>query len=515
MTTSKLRPWQSKPVNQLLDILSYSQNAVDLSDTGTGKTYVACAVAFLLRQPTVAVVPKIAISSWLTAIEHFDTSFPVVGYEAVRTGRTSLGRWENQPRWEDNSSNEFFVCESCQCVVDFDDYRPCYCHPAGLHCIKTKRKPWKYGKFIWDDAIKFIIFDEVHRCSGLDSLNADMLISAKRQGIRVLGLSATAACTPLQMRALGYALGLHGLNQNLPMCRQLSAQDFSFDPPRFEPIKTLPTFYQWAGYHGCRPDPVYRGLKWFASAARQAEIMADIHTQLVPSRGVRVRTTDIPDFPERQVSAELYDLEKDYEIEKLYREMADALSVLSDREARDANTESPLTRILRARQRIELLKVPIFVELATDALAKGNSVAIFVCFTASLSELSKRLQCENIIDGSPEGVRTRERRLCAFQSNEERLILLNNAAGGVAISLHDVHGGYPRVGLVSPGFSAVEFRQVLGRLHRAGAKSPALYRVILAANTVEIRIKRALDAKNHCIDALCDGDLSPLTPAAA
>lgn len=512
---SLLRPWQYKPLNQLLEILRHS-NAVDLSDTGTGKTYVACAVASIIRQPTIAVVPKIARSAWETAAEHFGIHFPVVGYEAIRTGRTSLGRWENQPP-KIFPTNEFFACESCQCVVDFDDYRPCHCHPAGLHCIKTKRKPWKYGKFIWDDAIKFIIFDEVHRCSGLDSLNADMLIAAKRQGIRVLGLSATAACTPLQMRALGYVLGLHGLNQNIPVPTTVSEFVEVLNPVHFKPSRFLPTFYQWAGKHDCRPDPVYRGLKWFAGADRQAEIMADIHEQIVPERGVRVRTSEIPDFPTRQITAELYNLEKDYEIEKLYREMASALAELTLRETQDASSEHPLTKILRARQRIELLKVPIFVEIAEDALAKGNSVAIFLNFSATISELRKRLQCDCIVDGSPEGVKNRDSSIENFQSNDSRVILLNSAAGNVNISLQDLHGGHPRVGLVSLGTSAVQFRQLCGRLPRVGGKSPAIYRIILAANTVEVRMKRALDAKNCNLDAINDGDLVPsgLTPTGA
>lgn len=506
---NKLRPWQVKPVYQLLDILRHS-NAVDLSDTGTGKTYVACAVAAQIDLPlSVAVIPKIAHSSWQAAAKHFDFKLPTIGYEALRTGRSPFGKWENQPPVL-FKSEEFFVCESCQCRVDFDDYRPCYCHPEGLHCVKVKKKAWEYGKFIWNDTVKLIIFDEIHRCSALDSLNADMLIAAKWQNIRVLGLSATAACSPLQMRALGFALDLHGLNQN--MLIPTTANDVLLKGNlAFKFSKTLPTFYQWAGRYECRPDPVYRGLKWFAGADRQAEIMANIHGQLIPARGVRVRTQDIPGFPERIISAELYDLEKDYEIEKLYQEMAHALDALSQREAQDASTELPLTRLLRARQRVELLKVPLFVELAEDDLAKGNSVAIFVNFQQTIDELRKRLHAfkPGVVDGSPEGVRSRGEAITNFQSNENRLIILNSAAGGVAISLHDTSGGHPRIGLISPGQSAVQFRQICGRLNRDGGKSPALYRVILAARTVETKMKKALDNKLTNLDSLNDSDFQP------
>lgn len=509
----KLRPWQVEPANRLREILRHG-NAVDLSDTGTGKTYVACAVSAMLGVNTLAVVPKIARSAWLTVADYLGAPVEAVGYEALRTGRTNFGRWECQPPVP-FKADESLVCESCQCVVDFDDYRPCYCHPNGTHCIKIKKKPWQYGRFIWNDIVKLIIFDEIHRCSGLDSLNADMLIAAKRQGVRILGLSATAACTPLQMRALGFALDLHGLNQNIPVMTtgKLLVDDILSRGFRFRQSETLPTFYQWSGRYDCRPDPVHRGLKWFAGAERQKTIMADIHSKILPARGVRVRTSEIPGFPERLITAELYDLEKDYEIQKLYREMASALDALAERAAQDVDTDSPLTQVLRARQRISLLKVPIFQELAEDELAKGNSVAIFVNFTATLTELRLRLRCDAIVDGSAEGVRGREDSIRSFQSNENRLILLNSGAGGVAIGLQDLHGGHPRVALVEPTYSAVQMLQIFGRLPRDGGKSLSRYRIILAANTVETRIQKAFESKQHCIEALNDSDLDPLTSA--
>ena len=59
-----LRPHQVTSADRLLSVLSSNPCAIDVSQTGTGKTYVACAVAKKLKVPTLAVVPKIAISSW-------------------------------------------------------------------------------------------------------------------------------------------------------------------------------------------------------------------------------------------------------------------------------------------------------------------------------------------------------------------------------------------------------------------------------------------------------------------
>lgn len=191
--------------------------------------------------------------------------------------------------------------------------------------------------------------------------------------------------------------------------------------------------------------------------------------------------------------------------------MQTALDALALRTAQDVNPESALTQIVRARQRISLLKVPIFVELAEDELAKGNSVAIFANFTATLDALSKRLRTTCIVSGSPNGIRERDAHIASFQMNENRLILLNSAAGGVAIGLQDLTGEHPRVALVEPTYSAVQMIQIFGRLPRDGGKSLSRYRIILAANTIETRIQKAFEAKQHCLEALNDSDLDPLT----
>jgi hypothetical protein len=51
-------------------------------------------------------------------------------------------------------------------------------------------------------------------------------------------------------------------------------------------------------------------------------------------------------------------------------------------------------------------------------------------------------------------------------------------AGGVGISLHDIIGDHPRVGLHSPTWSAIEMKQAIGRLYRADAKSHTKQRIV-------------------------------------
>lgn len=485
-----LRPHQVEPVRQLRAILEKYSSALDASDTGTGKTYVASAVAVQLKLPTLVVAPKIALTAWRRAAEHFGDSFSVINYEMLRTGNTPYGSWENQAQVKSGRTT-YFTCQCCQQVVDPDspEMPLCYTHPLGIHCLVSRKREINYGDFSFSPAVKLLIFDEAHRCGGLGSLNSEMLIAAKRQNIKTLALTATAACNPLQMSALGYLLDLHGLKQD----------DYN---------RQLPRFYRWIGRYKCRPDPRFRGYKWFANREEQREIMGEIRNQIIPARGVRVRTTDIPGFPERDITAELYDLDENNEINKLYQEMSDALAELDRVKSGDKAPDHPLTKILRARQRVELLKVPIAVELCEDFRAKGFSVALFVNFKATISALKSRLDCHHVIDGSVEGD-ARQRVIDEFQSNQSRCVIVNSEAGGIAVSLHDRQGGFPRVGLVFPTFSAVTMKQVFGRLHRDGGKSKCHYRMILAAGTVETSIHRSLRGKLDNLDSLNDADLMP------
>lgn len=490
----KLRPYQVASARHLLELLSRGQNVVDLSDTGTGKTYTASAVLAALDRPTLVVVPKPAIRGWRDAAAHFGTSFDILNYEMLRTGGTLYGAWEHS-RPEETATR--FVCANCQCVIHAGS-PACYCNSDGKHDLIGKSVTHDYGKFFWHQGIDTLVFDEVHRCGSMDSLQSHMLIAARRQGKRILGLSATAACSPLQMKALGYVLGLHTLSEK---------KDKHGSPYYTSGL----SFYSWARQYGCK-NTTWGGFQWLVSnEARQQRIMAEIRDAIVPGKGVRICVKDVPDFPTREIYCKLYDIEEADKIDRLYEQMAEPLAKLEERQTEDKDPDNPLTVILRARQKVELLKVPVFAELVRDSLAKGNSVAVFVNFTDTINQLSRRFRNtpHAIIDGSPEHVKDRDAAIQGFEDDTFRLVLVNTAAGSEAIGLRDLRGIYPRVGFVSPIFSARTMRQLFGRLPRDGSKSHSVYYVVFAADTVEEDICRAAGSKLDNIDALNDADLTP------
>src|SRR5882724_6718692 len=257
--SSRLRPWQIEPTARLLESVRRYRVGLDMSDTGTGKTYVACAVAKLLELPTLVVCPKIAMTAWKQVAVHFGDTISTINYESLRTGNTPYGAWSNPkpPSVPGRDADLEFTCQCCQQKINPATCPPCYTNPAGVHCVVAKRISWNYGAFRYAPDIGLLIFDEVHRCGARDSLNADMLIGAKRDNKVVLGLSATAAIGPLQMRALGYVLGLHTLVPKYGL-----------------------GYYDWLRTVGCGKLNGLPGFRWTVGEPRQRAIMHSLHARL-------------------------------------------------------------------------------------------------------------------------------------------------------------------------------------------------------------------------------------------
>jgi superfamily II DNA or RNA helicase len=168
---------------------------------------------------------------------------------------------------------------------------------------------------------------------------------------------------------------------------------------------------------------------------------------------------------------------------------------------------SSLTAILRARQEIELVKVPLFLEMIEEGLENGMSVVVFVNFTETLHAIAQRLNTQCIVNGEQAYQSVRQQNIDDFQNDKQRVILVNIAAGGAGLSLHDINGKYPRLALISPSYSAVNMRQATGRVWRDSAKSKSIQKIVFVAKTVEERVCESVNRKLENMDTLNDGDL--------
>ena len=347
----------------------------------------------------------------------------------------------------------------------------------------TKNKQTKRaGRWSIDPAKTLLIFDEDHRCKSAKSENAKLMIAAKERGIPTLSLGATSCSNPVEMRALGYLLDMHN--------------DAGW--------------WNWCLKNGCKRG-VFGGLTFRGYAS----VLKRLHDHIYKDgRGSRIRIKDLPpgSFPDTLIVADGYDLGADSskEIDLIYSDLKAELEELEEKRA--ADEYNPLTEQLRARQEVELCKVPIFAELTRDAIESGNSVVIFVNFRATLEALTKRVsglgEISFIYGAQDDYARDMEAK--KFQKDETRICLCMTQAGGTGLSLHDENGDFPRVSLISPSFSAIDLRQALGRIHRATGKTPSVQKIVFANDTVEMRVCKAVREKLNNIDLINDDEMNPI-----
>lgn len=334
--------------------------------------------------------------------------------------------------------------------------------------------PTNTNMFRWkvpDNTI--FIFDEAHRCRNIGTFNSLILLSAKDTKRPIMILSATIADTPENFKLFMYILNF------------LDPEQVREDKIGF--IEYMKTMSAW----------IYR----------VNNPINKIHHMLYPDRASRIRIDNLGSlFPDTQITAQAYTIEKKIaqQIEKEYHNIAIELDDLENKRKKDKI--NPLVITMRFHQRIELLKIPIFVDLTKDFLDNGKSVVIFINFTATLRTLSELLKTNCTIHGQ-QTEEQRNKNIDDFQKNKERLIICNIKAGGIGISLHDTNGNFPRVALINPTWSSTAMVQALGRVHRAGGKSKSLQRIVYTADTVEEKIADKIKLKLKDLNSINNGDL--------
>ncbi len=415
-----LYPAQETSKTALVKAIQQHGAALDSSDTGTGKTLKAIEIAKSLGLRPFVVCPKTVIAAWESTLKGQGVEGGLVyNWEKLRAGNTN---------WVE----------------------------------RRGKRAFKWGNLPTDETL--LIFDECHKAKGVRTLNSNMLIAAKKQGFKLLLLSATAAEDPREMRSLGYALDLHNLSN----------------------------FWQWAQNWGCEFDR-WNSLQF---PERNRGKLVDLNKLIYPARGHKLTREDLGEhFQTTRIITDPIRFGKKTKINSLFDELEPELSVLEARREGDGDEPIVITKILRLRQEIELLKVPDLADMVAEAREAGNAVAVFLNFTDSIEALSRRLTENHTFVRGGQSKEERDAAVNAFQTNSVGIILCNIAAGGVGVSLHDTTGKSPRIALISPTYNAKDFHQTLGRVDRLGGLTETIQRILVAEETIETKIVAAMMSK--------------------
>lgn len=457
ITKKKLLSYQCGHVVKLVKILVTKYVALDSSDTGVGKTYIAAAVCKELGRKPVIICPKTLIPTWISVLEYFEVeSYDIVNYETIKNCKT----YKN------------------------DKYKSRINSP---YVKKIDVDPEDAIKYVYDwdlDNDVIVIFDESHRCKDPSTDNGKLLVSCKKlidKKIPILLLSATICEKITDMRIPFFLFSL------IDTVRQFNSY-----------IKTLAVKYP--KYNIRKRN--YETIDDYKLAKENAEAMY-IYEE-IREHSSRIRIKDLGDkFPLNQVCCQQFFAEKAEQIKIAYEEIA-----LLMEELKNNPGTHHLARITKLKQEIELSKVPIFIEQAKLYMEEGKSVVIFVNYRLTLQLIADELDIQCQIHGD-QTMDERQEAIALFQSNEENIIICQIRAGGIGISLHDLHGDHPRVSLINFPDSATDLIQALGRIYRAGARSVAIQRIIFVANVdYEKSIMKNINRKLTNLSATNDGDLT-------
>lgn len=352
---------------------------------------------------------------------------------------------------------------------------------AGRNPYYSNENGWNVGGSLGG----LLVVDECHRgMSGPDSkqtLMAARWCNKLHPHNKELLMSATPFETPEKMRLIGYLMGFH----------------------RF--VKS--SFYDWMRTKNCgfvdigwgaRKRRVFR----FTTNRRKAEETMRLIRHEMGERFMSIIPEEIPGFPEETREVVRLDLSKrDHDaLVRAYEEMPERIQHMS---------QDDMVKMLRLRQQAEFCKAEAVAQEIIEAVKSGYSVFRMVNFTDARTRLENCLRDAkvpfvNIYGGQKES--ERQRGIDEFQANQVHVMVGMAAACSVALSLHDERHERPRVSWISPGYSASEFSQGLGRIRRVGG-TPVTQFIDIAAGSVEEKVGSAIERKMNNISALTDKDL--------
>ena len=460
--TDKLLDYQIAHVERLAYSLTSYNRALDASETGTGKTYSSIAVCKIFGWKPFIICPKSVISSWIKVLEFMKCDFyGITNYESIQNckyinkdgTKVKANFLVKEEIKKDDPLNLDGGDES-----DKEDKEDNEDNDNQSEKIKYSYK-WIEQELPQDI---IFIFDESHRCKNIGTNNGKILATlGELSHIKILILSATVVDKPKYFILTGYILGLY--------------------------------------------DKYNQGRHWIKTAGKNFNNpMQGVHKKIYPEYASRMKISNTKNiFPDNCVIAESLEMDNAVEIQTQYEIIKQVVEDLKKKE----NSAIALAKLIYARQRIEMLKIPSFIKLTELHIGENKSVVIFVNFTDTLKTLSEKLNTKCLIFGE-QNLEERDANIEDFNKDKVRICICNIKSGGCGISLHDTLGHHPRVSIISPTWSAQDMVQALGRIYRAKAKTQVIQKIIFCKGTVEDGVCANIKEKIGNIAMLNDGDMS-------
>ncbi len=384
MEIPKLLDHQKSHYKNILASVKKHSRALDASDTGTGKTYVASKVCKDLDLTPFVICPKSVVPSWNKILKSFgykQANFIVITYDQLAIS-TFVTNNSGEYTWNFESDDNF----------------------------KGNEKK-KY----------LFVFDEAHKCKNSNTINSKIMLNLASYPVKILLLSATIIDKPLFFIPFGIVLDLY---------------------------KTIPDGLDWMAKtinkKASNPLlPIHNILfNDYASRMRIDETVGVFKDNKILFEGIQMenyykieekydKINKILESNKKNKNKKnkvVQDYDSDFGEQELEQDFDNNSTNSSDKK------NNGIGAIQKIRQEIELLRVDSIYNMTLKYLLENKSVAIFVNFTKTIEELAKKLNTKCIIWGS-QTLKERAKSIEDFCSDKSRVIICNIASGAVGVSL--------------------------------------------------------------------------------
>jgi superfamily II DNA or RNA helicase len=580
----KLLAYQVKPTKVILNALLTTKRAVIGNETGTGKTYQSLVIGGIMRQRglirnIVAVVPDTILIQWRRASQLM--GIPIDNYYTIESFKGKHNMYVERIDLTVESSMIGETMNECARKGWFpyiykksSKSRRSSAASATTIAVSPAKQTTSIICFKVRDTYKkdtLFIIDEAHKCSGNGSLNGIIFRHLAVEKCYSLALSATIA------------YGERNINNLIAYAEVFGEKAIEYSewqddllmkfkmPEQFDILmKSTAAAYVDREMIANIAQSGPKGSKFYHYKINPLQVF---HHYLFPYRGHRINRAELgSEFPENQIYIMPFDMKENghkiqenyarikkifadstavtffqktfmkywvkflqntidsYEMGELRKMAADTGIDIDDAKLYDNNinrmqnlTANPLTRALRLRQEISILKIDDTVDFVVQLLQEGNAVVIYTTFiataTAIYSKLMKphKVDDDMIITPRPSiifdeskmlkgGYGDRQSNVDKFQNNTNDVIIVTTQSGGVGLDLHDLHGKGRAAVFNDIPDSPTIFKQALGRINRIGAKSKAIQYIICCAGSIEEGICDKARAHIMNMDMINDGE---------
>jgi SNF2 family DNA or RNA helicase len=243
-------------------------------------------------------------------------------------------------------------------------------------------------------------------------------------------------------------------------------------------------------------------------ASMAEELTRRIHS--IAFRAIKVECLDLPETTEIIRSVEL-----EPQARKLYQQLVrDSYAQIKGGEITAANV---LTRLLRLSQltggflrgdetdrveRVSTAKLDALSDIVDSAAQEGGKLVIIARFLPEIDAITAMLERKSIAFSLITGaVKDRDEQVRRFQADPEVTVFVGQiATAGLGITLTAAD----KMVFYSLDYSMSNFEQTKARIHRVGQNNPCTYLYLVAKNTVDARVLKALRDKANLAKTLID-----------